>query len=154
MGAGGEGAIFLASHLAWKFLEDVASNQLKAKEIGIASFESFVNSTLKTQSLSFHKPLKRNKLKTFTFLSKVVSVKPSGLKEIKMKNQRNIGLMHLVNYLFSHKPITLASRRFWPIHLALCHGQWPPQMVCLQKWPSLLSFISWKINTLPICKMN
>ena len=41
-------------------------------------------------NIPFHAPLKRNKLKTFTSLSKVVSVKSSGKKEIKIKTQRNL----------------------------------------------------------------
>ena len=54
---------------------DVADDLLSVEKTGKGLFESFVENRLKEKTVEFHRPLERNKIKTFASLKKVATVK-------------------------------------------------------------------------------
>ncbi|GFR97306.1 hypothetical protein ElyMa_004474500 [Elysia marginata] len=72
-----------------KVQEDVADDLLSVERKGKELFESFVKNRLKKKTEGFHKPLQRNKTKTFSSLKKATTLKKDK-NVVKVKAQRNL----------------------------------------------------------------
>ena len=114
-----DGLVSLASGL--KVHEDVADDLLSVEKTGKGLFESFVENRLKEKTVEFHKPLQKNKTKTFSSLKKVATLKRDK-NVIKIKAQRNlfgqllvlsqehnIDLQKVLQYPLTPTPWSLAS---------------------------------------------
>ena len=101
--------------------EDVADDLLSVEKTGKGLFESFVENRLKEKTVEFHKPLERNKTKTFASLKKVATLKKDK-NMVKIKAQRNlfgqllvlsqehnIDLQKVLQYPLTPTPWSLAS---------------------------------------------
>ena len=69
---------------------DVADDLLKAPEIGRNAMENFVKKRLVDKTMSFHDPIKRNKLKTFAASQVTKKVTSSQNKISQIRAERNV----------------------------------------------------------------
>ena len=69
---------------------DVKTDILRADECGRTEMETFIKERLTDISVTFHDPIKRNKLKTLALTCTVKKVKSSENKLVQIKAERNI----------------------------------------------------------------
>jgi len=102
--------------------DNVATDLLTLQSQGEQEFHEFVENRLHTKETSFHEPIKKKKVTTFTCLKKESVIKSKTSKEIKVTAQRNmfgqllmvsqahnIDLAKVTSYPLNHFPWSLAT---------------------------------------------
>ena len=108
---------YLASGLPAK--PDVATDLLNACKIGKASMEEFIQNRMVNQTVAFHYPIKRNKLKTLANADVKKTLKNTQNKMTQIKAERNIfGQLVLLSV---KNNIDLQATLSYPLGPVPCH---------------------------------
>ena len=136
----------------------IEKDLLKSDTIGLAAHKDFVEYRLISKTVSFHAPIKRKKLLTFSELKKTVTVKGKK-KEFKVVAQRNIcAQIMMLSKQFEIDVEKIFTYPLGPIPWAMATGDGFPvktdKSVLMHKLEQNLSTISQGLSSLPNDKVH
>lgn len=110
---------------------DIALDLAKAYLSGEAAYQGFKNNRLEPDKplVKFHDTLKKQKLKTFTSMSKVKTIKKKKGEETIVRADRNL----FARMIIIAESRQLHMQRYYIIPLAHYHLPWQQAMVCREK---------------------
>ena len=138
--------------------QQIEKDLLKSVTIGLAAHKYFVEYRLISKTVSFHAPIKRKKLLTFSELKKTVTVKGKK-KEFKVVAQRNIcAQIMMLSKQFEIDVEKIFTYPLGPIPWAMATGDGFPvktdKSVLMHKLEQNLSTISQSLSSLPNDKVH